>query len=217
MRTISFVIISLLLVITVEAQDSKVRYNLDYIESFDGVMTEYYSPRLIPVDTPDVSSTLGNYTADRLVDGDSSSAWIEGVEGKGEGQTITFDVNLNAIPRVIAIYPGYMKSQKLFDRNCRPEKLRIRWLGFDESREDPYFEITSLEVELLKDTNGKVSNKPQYIYISNSAFLQNMEVSELSLLTIEILSVDDKGAIDPDMAISEIQLYSEGDFVKSSM
>lgn len=196
------------------AQRSEVRYDLVLIESFDGIGTEYYQPVEIEVPVPAATSTLSSrYSATNLVDGDPTTTWVEGAPGYGEGTILTFDVDASAIPRTIAIWPGYQRSPELYVRNGRPSRLRISWIGFDPGSEERFFEIASIETNLIHTYDGRVATGPQYISIDSSAFIQNPAASELDLLTIEILEVDSDGSSDPDTCISEIRLYAEGRFV----
>lgn len=193
------------------AQQVEVRYDLVLIESFDGVGTTYSRPIEIEVAPPGATSTLtGSYSTGNLVDGDHTTAWFEGAPAYGVGETLSFDVDLNQIPRVIAIWPGYQRSAALYERNGRPARLRIRWIGFDPSLTDPFFEIASIDVDLIRGYDRRVAAGPQYIYIGSGPFVQNAAVSELDILSIEILEVDSDGSTDTDTGISEVKLYSRG-------
>ncbi len=193
------------------AQTVEVRYDLGLIASFDGIGTTYSTAEEIELSPPGASSTLsGRYGTANLVDDDPTTAWFEGENGYGVGETISFDVSVNAIPRVIAIWPGYQRSGQLYERNGRPARVLIRWIGFDPSREDRFFEIAEVETNLIRSYDGRVAAGPQYIHIGSGPFVQNAEVSELAILAIDILEVDSDGSTDPDTGISEIKLYAEG-------
>lgn len=80
------------------------------------------------------SSTLSHeknrYAVENLMDGDPATAWCEGSEGNGEGESITFRIEPkeNEYPcsvEGIAIVPGYAKSAQTYLKNGRVTRLRI--------------------------------------------------------------------------------------------
>lgn len=86
----------------------------------------------------DASSTLahpGNrHSVAKLMDGDPTTAWCEGREGNGEGESLTvrFDAQTAepyCSPEGIAIIPGYAKSAQTYLQNGRVSKLRIEDCG----------------------------------------------------------------------------------------
>ena len=75
----------------------------------------------------EASSTLtgGDYDVGNLLDEDLTTAWHEGAEGMGEGESVTFYFAEEELIYGLAFIPGYLKSSKLFIENGRPTKLRI--------------------------------------------------------------------------------------------
>lgn len=59
------------------------------------------------------------------MDGDLKTAWVEGVEGQGMGETITFDFKEECKINGIVIYAGYQKSTSLYEKNSRPAMINI--------------------------------------------------------------------------------------------
>lgn len=51
------------------------------------------------------------YVPDRIMDGDTTIAWVEGVEGNGEGESITFTFGDLYVVSDIQIWNGYQKSE----------------------------------------------------------------------------------------------------------
>ena len=151
-----------------------------------------------------------SYSAQLLVDGDPDTVWIEGAAGYGVGETIFFEIG--EVPRIIEIWPGYQKSDSLHLRNGRPRRLQLSFLGYDPESGAPDYRILTYEVDLIRNYDGDVPRLPQYIHLSNRDMLHNMELTELYGLEIAILSVDHNDG-DPDTAISEVTLYTEGDLV----
>jgi hypothetical protein len=76
-----------------------------------------------------------NYHPSYAIDGNPATAWVEGVKGFGEKETIT--IPLSVVPHARAlrlrIWNGYQKSMHLWTKNAMPENVRITVLGPDEN------------------------------------------------------------------------------------
>lgn len=77
-----------------------------------------------------VSSVLASqgsatYGPRNLADGNSRTAWCEGVGGTGVGQSVTIRINGGPAFRRMLIGNGYAKSRRSFTRNGRVKTLRI--------------------------------------------------------------------------------------------
>lgn len=70
-------------------------------------------------------SSSGTYGPDNLFDGRPETAWVEGVEGQGEGQRLTLDFGRERALAAIVFSSGYNKSRRLHTRNSRPRHIRI--------------------------------------------------------------------------------------------
>ncbi len=83
------------------------------------------------------SSSLSEYnmthSPKRLYDGDLSSAWVEGAEGQGIGESVTFCFDQTCRLTGFLIYGGYQKSTDLYQKNSRPAKLRVFIPGYEET------------------------------------------------------------------------------------
>ncbi|WP_431091362.1 NADase-type glycan-binding domain-containing protein [Paenibacillus sp. 8b26] len=78
------------------------------------------------------SSTLSSegsqsYDVKNLVDGDTSTAWCEGVKGNGERETILLDLGSLTRVRGIEMINGYAKSEKTYRENNRVQKLKLEF------------------------------------------------------------------------------------------
>lgn len=73
-----------------------------------------------------LASQSGNsYGAGNVLDGNPSTAWVEGVAGSGRGEYLTFRFDEPTTVQQIYITNGYTKSSKSFWNNARVAQLRL--------------------------------------------------------------------------------------------
>jgi hypothetical protein len=65
------------------------------------------------------------YGPTNLVDGNTSTAWVEGMTGLGLGAQLTVELDPNADVRLVCIVDGYAESWDLYKRNSRARLLRV--------------------------------------------------------------------------------------------
>lgn len=63
------------------------------------------------------------HTPERVTDGDLSTAWVEGLDGDGIGESITFEFDGVYSVSGLSINAGYQKSEQLYNQNGRPAVL----------------------------------------------------------------------------------------------
>ncbi len=77
------------------------------------------------------TSSLSEYgmthSPERIIDGDLSTAWVEGAGGQGRGESVTLDFGGTYTVSGFTIYPGYQKSEDLYYKNSRPSALRVTY------------------------------------------------------------------------------------------
>ena len=90
---------------------------------------EYYQ---IPVQSVDASSTLkaaavdgATYWPSNTIDGEVSTAWVEGVDGDGVYESLTYYFDGNHDVKKILIYSGYLKTKYRYTINGKPTKVSI--------------------------------------------------------------------------------------------
>jgi len=66
-----------------------------------------------------------NYAATNLVDGNTSTAWVEGEDGLGLGAQVTIRFDPRVDVRLICIVDGYAESWDLYKRNSRVRQLSV--------------------------------------------------------------------------------------------
>lgn len=120
----------------------------------------------------------GEYGPRSLLDGDATTAWVEGRSGDGIGEWIVLSWAVERQLSALRVVNGYGKSGRLFDRNGRVTRAR---LDFSDGR--------SMEV-VLRD-----SPEAQQLTISPSV--------RTRWVRLQILEVA-RGAMYSDTAISEL-------------
>ena len=129
----------------------------DLLDKFDMVEEVYYWEPIGPgcswycgggLDTNSASSVLKtsgrvNYQAKNIHDNSFKTAWVEGVEGFGIGESITYHFPPQN-PRVTTfnIANGYVKSEQAWKDNTRVKKLKV------------YYNDEPLAILLLEDIRG---------------------------------------------------------------
>ena len=94
-----------------------------------------------------------DYVAGKVDDFDVSTAWVEGVDGNGEGETIEFTFDSESLGfNEIHIINGYAKTQKAWEENSRVKKLKvycnntpIAILNLEDSRTEQLFKVGMVE------------------------------------------------------------------------
>ena len=121
------------------AESDKIQYEVSSVlqTSFSMSNVTYVSS------TSSLSEYNMTHSPERVIDGDLSTAWVEGADGQGIGEAITLYFDKQYLIRGADIRAGYQKSSSLYDKNSRPEKVRITF-GNEFS-----------EVYTLQDINGE--------------------------------------------------------------
>lgn len=89
------------------------------------------------------------YDADHVIDGDDTTAWIEGKEGMGIGEWVQLQAEEPTYVSGIAIKNGYIKSDKTLTRNAQVKTIRIYAMGM---------EPVTYELSPSYDTEGNYSD-----------------------------------------------------------
>ncbi|MEC5395811.1 NADase-type glycan-binding domain-containing protein [Bergeyella sp. RCAD1439] len=139
------------------------------------------------------SSTLSSnknldYKADNVHDFSLRTAWIEGVEGYGIGESITFRFAKQSPPvTTVEIYNGYMKSDKVWQDNSRVKQLKLY------VNDKPYALLN------LKDIKSKQIFTIDTLQGTDKDLFLKFEITEVY-----------KGDKYDDVAISEIEFDGTG-------
>lgn len=148
------------------------------------------------------------YSVGSLTDGDSKTAWVEGVDGPGIGEVLI--VPCLDLKRSVKIWAGYGKSEATFMANSRPQKLRLVIVRAEFSGATQYgYNVENLtvineKIVSLVDKNG-YQKLPVPDFKSETYFSKNFDQNYdyKYFLGVEILSVI-PGTKYADTCISEI-------------
>lgn len=92
---------------------------LDIQESFDMNWIEDISA------TTSLSEYNMTHSANRLIDEDLSTAWVEGASDVGVGEKIVIRFKDDYMINGIELWSGYHKSNELYAKNARPSRVKI--------------------------------------------------------------------------------------------
>jgi len=136
-----------------------------------------------------------------VVDGNLSTAWIEGAEGYG--LNIGIDLKFNRMPSSLSIIPGFATSKELWFKNFRVSCLKMEFYNMTDE-----YPINKTLFLFMKFENGVVPfAKKQYFDLRNIINKVGINRNEIKSVRFTILEADCIGAIYQDTAISEIELY----------
>ena len=144
------------------------------------------------VESITASSSLSNkYPAENAHDFSITTAWVEGVDGNGVGEWLTYSFS-GTCPRIthIAILNGYTKTAATWKNNGRVKTMRM------------YYNNKPYAILHLKDTRDL-----QSFNVGLLGYVENPDAPELWTLKFEILDVY-PGEKYHDTAITE--LYFDG-------
>ena len=127
-----------------------------------------------------------SYTAEKTIDSDNSTAWLEGVKGNGINEWIEFSADTEQYVNGFILYNGYQKNEKTYINNGKISKLLVT-----------FSDGTNLEYELQKQ-NFKESQKGNTI-----KFTEPVKTNSVRFTILDV----EKGAYYEDTGINEIKFY----------
>ncbi len=149
---------------------------------------------LLPYYSNEASSWLesseNSYAPFHINDGDLSTAWVEGVEGDGIGESILLRSAPFSVIKEMTIWPGYYKSADLYQKNSVPTGIRI---SSGSSRAD--FDLSAYHPAYAE-------NSPGYSIPFPEGFVTD------GMITLTILGAR-SGSLYHDSCLSEVHFYGE--------
>ena len=158
------------------------------------------------------ASSYGDYWARNTKDRNLSTAWVEGVEGYGEGQSVTWTADTPQKVHGLWIFSGYGKSNDIFQKNSRPVRYRIEFSdGTVLEPADDGWEIPDGNDPVVMGPLNEVTSIPDGLtmesafdyYIDSISFGREIETTFIRITILEVMP----GWKYADTCISEIQPY----------
>jgi hypothetical protein len=134
-----------------------------------------------------------NYHPTYVLDGDPKTAWVEGKDGNGAGESITLPLSTLTSARALklSIKNGYQKSQKLLEANGAPHKVTL----------------------IVRDADGNESARAQAV-LERKMGAQDVvvDVGGKGVASVTVV-VDDvtAGRVYQDTCISDIAVFVDSD------
>ena len=101
--------------------------------------------------TSEYTDEDGTYTAEQIADGDISTAWVEGADGQGIGESVTLTLDRAYLLSGFEINAGYQKNDDLYGKNSRPGEITIT---YSDGAKEKY------TLEDLNDTQAVYFDQP---------------------------------------------------------
>lgn len=170
--------------------NSTLGMNFAYIKTYDE------EKNVVSIEATSVleASESATYKPENLLDGNFSTAWVEGEAGVGTGTTITIKLEQPTLVYGLKLYNGYQKSKDLFVQNGRVKHVTMSNRDNILADTDVYY-----DKPYEMDTDFAEYDRP-YNLIS---FQQPTVVDEI-VITIQDACAGDKYE---DTAISEVLIY----------
>lgn len=183
----------------------------------------FYIPEIFRT-MPEASSTLpagknNSYGVENLVDGNPATAWVEGVDGYGEGVTLDFcmacnydyDCGSENIYK-INIVNGYAKNETTYKNNSRVKELEVHTTelvekSVAEAPKSSYFNIEDAGDCYSPNRSFVYADRYYYFVLDDTMKEQTLDLGgekDVFKLTFKIISVY-KGDKYKDTAISGIR------------
>lgn len=133
-----------------------------------------------------------NYHPNYVLDDDPKTAWVEGVEGDGVGESLTIPLSTLWSARAVrlVIFNGYQKSAALLGANAAPKQLTVTVHG-----------------------PGGVETARQQLSLERKMGPQSFDIPVSGGLTDVVLTLDSvhPGAKYGDTCLSDVQVFADSD------
>ena len=154
-----------------------------------------------------IGKTKHQYAVTNIFDDDISTAWVEGVQGDGIGESITIEFDEPIMLYGMMLLPGYQKSDKTLIQNSSPSKLSIKLDDQTYTTNVLYSKEFDFESEKCLLTADKINYSPR--------LFQALSPRKIKKLQIEVLE-SVSGSRYNDLAISELKLLTSNEALFNS-
>lgn len=182
----------------------ELRYHEEYKEEYDAIVEKLSSyitknsgreKKIVSVDTSSVleSQEEKSYSGSNLIDGKEDTAWVEGVDGVGDGESITLHLKTATEIWGIDFLNGYFASAELYDKNGKVNKVMLDFGNNVVIQESlPVYAVSNFE-----------EGTAMYEY---GTFIELNEPVTTDTIVITIMGAESGDKYD-DTCISEIKVY----------
>lgn len=136
------------------------------------------------------------YEPYRTVDGDYTTAWIEGRDGLGIGESLTFDFDRHDRVTKLKIYNGFLNTKYRYAINGKVTQLLVE---FDDGTS------RTVDMTVMQVPEDKIPFKEEELYPTEIVFDEPLSVSQMKLTILDAVP----GSKYDDVCISEVELSQE--------
>jgi hypothetical protein len=134
------------------------------------------------------------YEPSRAIDGDSSTAWVEGIESGankyGEGESITITLSKPRDVQLVCIINGYARTEDAYLRNARIRQLAV--------------------ASDVGEADSVLPEKPLEFFAGYQSVTVPQGLTDSVTLTIGTVRAGQDPSQETDTAISEVEIWVSG-------
>ncbi len=165
-----------------KTEEEKVKLNISYVEASSVLKA--------------ASKDHVTYDAHNVMDGDYKTAWVEGVDGNGEGQILILHLDGAHKISKLKIFDGFLKTKRRYSINGRVTRALIDYgNGYQQVVDFNVIYPPEVEAEFTMDEMGETEIIPETECITDT-------------VTVTIMNAV-AGSKYEDTAVSEIEIYGE--------
>lgn len=132
------------------------------------------------------------YHVQNMIDGNPETAWIEGADGLGIGESVYMEFDGVKNISNITIYPGFLKTKNRYFVNGQPTKLLVEWDGgqgeielprVDVGTDEEPFELDELPVAEL---NLEDSVQTSYIRLTITDAIAGSKYEDVAISDVAV-------------------------------
>lgn len=174
-------------------EDLEQVYELEQDDMNEEGMEEIAISNIIASSELNVKAKDGStYHVQNMIDGNPETAWIEGADGLGIGESVYMEFDGVKNISNITIYPGFLKTKNRYFVNGQPTKLLVEWDGgqgeielprVDVGTDEEPFELDELPVAEL---NLEDSVQTSYIRLTITDAIAGSKYEDVAISDVAV-------------------------------
>lgn len=100
--------------------------------------------------------TYVTHSAERVCDNDISTAWSEGSQGQGIGESLVIQFDKDYLIEEIAINAGYQKNHEFYLKNSRPNRITF---SFSDGTNESYYLNDVDDIQYIKFNKSVITDE----------------------------------------------------------